>query len=93
MKRFAFAILLLAGCAKRDTVNTVTEQVETVLFRTELRHAGCKGFWRASGYPERITAYGIDKSVWPHVCSACGQTNRLYDARWPQFRREWRTVK
>lgn len=72
-----------------------TEQVECVTFRTRLRHQGCvsNGFLNAYGQPERITAYGIDKSVWPHRCDGCGFTNTIYDANWPQFRREWRAVK
>ena len=95
MKRFAFAVLLLAGCSARDTGNTVTEEVEAVWFRTRLRHAGCpsNGFLNAYGQPTRITAYGIDKCVWPHRCDGCGFTNTIYDAQWPKFRREWRAVK
>lgn len=95
MKRFAFAALLLAGCSARDTGNTVTEEVEAVMYRTRLRHAGCpsNGFLNAYGRPERITAYGIDKCVWPHKCDGCGYTNTIYDAQWPQFRREWRAVR
>ena len=74
---------------------TLTERVEQVVWRTELRHAGCPqgGFWRASGPPRKIEAYGIDKWVHLHVCSGCGATNEIYDARWPQFRQEWRAVK
>ena len=93
MKRFAFAVLLLAGCSERDTI---TEKVELVTYRTRLRHAGCpskNGFMNVCGQPERITAYGIDKCVWPHKCDRCGYTNRIYDAQWPKFRREWRAVK
>ena len=95
MKRFAFAVLLLAGCSERDTGNTVTEEVETVTYRTSLRHEGCpsNGFMVAYGTPEKITAYGIDKFIWPHRCDGCGFTNTIYDARWPKFRREWRAVK
>ena len=73
----------------------ISEEVEAVTYRTRLRHAGCvsNGFWNAYGRPARITAYGIDKYVWPHRCDGCGATNTVYDASWPQFRREWRAVK
>jgi len=80
---------------KSPAGETLTERVEQVVWRTELRHAGCPqgGFWRASGPPRKIEAYGIDKWVHLHVCSGCGATNEIYDARWPQFRQEWRAVK
>ncbi len=95
MKRFLFLAMLLAGCSARDTGNTVTEEVEAVMYRTRLRHADCpsNGFLNAYGQPERITAYGIDKCVWPHKCDGCGFTNTVYDAQWPKFRREWRVVR
>lgn len=88
-------IFSLSGCAKRDDGNTVTEEVEAVMYRTRLRHEGClsNGFLNAYGNPERITAYGINKYVWPHKCDGCGYTNTIYDAQWPKFRREWRAVK
>ena len=88
-------IFSLSGCAKRDDGNTVTEEVEAVTYRTRLRHADCpsNGFLNAYGTPERITAYGINKYVWPHKCDGCGFTNTIYDAQWPKFRREWRVVK
>lgn len=88
-------IFSLFGCVKRDDGNTVTEEVEAVMYRTRLRHECCpsNGFLNAYGQPERITAYGINKYVWPHKCDGCGYTNTIYDARWPQFRREWRAVK
>lgn len=95
MKRIALLALLLAGCSARDTSNTVTEEVEVVMYRTRLRHECCpsNGFLNAYGKPERITAYGINKYVWPHKCDGCGYTNTIYDAQWPKFRREWRAVK
>lgn len=73
----------------------VTEEVRQVFFRTEKLHDGCLkgGFLRVCGQPERIEAYGINKAVWPHRCSGCGQTNMIYDARWPQIKAEWRAVK
>ena len=73
----------------------ITEEVELVTYRTRLYHAGCpsNGFMNAYGQPERITAYGIDKFIWPHRCDGCGFTNTIYDAQWPKFRREWRAVK
>ena len=81
--------------ATAPSIDTLTERVEQVVWRTELRHAGCSqgGFWRASGPPRKIEAYGIDKWIHLHVCSGCGATNEIYDARWPQFRQEWRAVK
>jgi len=74
---------------------TIEEEVEAVMYRTRLRHEGCpsNGFLNAYGKPERITAYGIDKCVWPHKCDGCGFINTVYDAQWPKFRREWRAVK
>ena len=73
----------------------ITEEVDAVTYRTRLRHDGCvsNGCWNAYGQPSRITAYGIDKYVYPHRCDGCGSTNTIYDASWPQFRREWRSVK
>jgi len=73
----------------------VTEEVEAVMYRTRLFHPGCvsNGCWCLNGQPRKITAYGIDKCVWPHRCDGCGQTNEIYDAQWPKFRREWRAVK
>lgn len=84
-----------AVMAGHDAQGHVTEEVEAVTYRTRLRHAGCpsNGFLNAYGRPERITAYGIDKNVWPHKCDGCGYTNTIYDAQWPQFRREWRAVR
>lgn len=74
---------------------TIEEEVEAVMYRTRLYHPGCvsNGFWCVSGQPRKITAYGIDKCVWPHRCDGCGATNEIYDAQWPKFRREWRAVK
>jgi hypothetical protein len=91
----ALIILALSGCSERDTGNTVTEEVEAVMYRTRLFHPGCasNGCWCVSGQPRKITAYGIDKYVWPHRCDGCGSTNEIYDAQWPKFRREWRAVK
>ncbi len=88
-------IFSLFGCVKRDDGNTVTEEVEAVMYRTRLLHECCpsNGFLNAYGQPERITAYGINKYVWPHKCDGCGYTNTIYDAQWPKFRREWRAVK
>ncbi len=95
MKRFAAAVLLLAGCSASDKGLTLTEEVEMVTYRTSLRHEGCpsNGFMVAYGTPEKITAYGINRYIWPHRCDGCGYTNTIYDARWPKFRREWRVVK
>lgn len=99
-KVLALAVLLavfVGGCAQKcgDDGKTVRECVERVTYRTELRHPGCvsNGFWRAYGVPQVIEAYGIDKSMWPHKCSGCGETNVIYDARWPKFESEWRAVK
>ena len=80
--------------AKKDG-STITEKVELVTYRTRLFHSGCvsNGCWCLNGQPRKITAYGIDKCVWPHRCDGCGQTNEIYDAQWPKFRREWRIVK
>jgi hypothetical protein len=72
---------------------TVTERVEQVFFRTEMPHRGCSGKWRVCGKPGKIEAYGIDKFVWPHCCSACGQTNMIFNDRWPKIKAEWRVVK
>lgn len=85
----------LPSFSAKPVDDKVTEEVEAVTYRTRLRHAGCpsNGFLNAYGRPERITAYGIDKNVWPHKCDGCGYTNTIYDASWPQFRREWRAVK
>jgi hypothetical protein len=81
---------------KQNADGTVTERVKQVIWRTEKPHDGCpsNGFLRAvPGQPERITAYGIDKFIWTHVCSGCGETNRIYDACWPKFRTEWEVSK
>ena len=95
MKRFAAAVILLAGCSASDKGLTITEEVEQVVYRTSLRHEGCpdNGFMVSYGQPDRITAYGINKCIWKHRCDGCGYTNTIYDARWPQFRQEWRMVK
>ncbi len=79
----------------KDDADTVTEEVEMVTYRTSLRHEGCpsNGFMVAYGTPEKITAYGINRCIWPHRCDGCGFTNRIYDAHWPKFRQEWRAVK
>jgi len=71
------------------------ERVELITWRTELPHVSCpsNGAWQVSGQPRQITAYGIDKAVWPHRCAGCGATNEIYDATWPKFEREWRSVK
>lgn len=87
------------GCTrgKDDGGVFVTEQVERKIWRTEMRHEGCpnNGFWRwiAQGKAERIDAYGIDKFMWPHKCSGCGETNSFYDVRYPKFSNEWVRVK
>ena len=75
--------------------NGQSERVELVTWRTQLPHEGCasNGCWCLNGQPRKITAYGIDKCVWPHRCDGCGATNEIYDAQWPRFRREWRAVK
>lgn len=90
-----FAVLSGSKRTAKDDADTVTEEVEIVTHRTRLRHEGCvsNGFMNAYGNPEKITAYGINKYVWPHKCDGCGFTNTIYDAHWPQFRREWRVVK
>ena len=99
MKKIMTAVFLsaiLSGCsARRVAESTVTEEVEAVMYRTRLHHPGCvsNGFWNSYGHSRKITAYGINKCVWPHRCDGCGATNEIYDARWPQFRREWRAVK
>ena len=88
-------IFFLSVFSTTPNDTTLTERVEQVVWRTELRHAGCPhgGFWRASGPPRKIEAYGIDKWIHLHVCSGCGATNEIYDARWPKFRQEWRAVR
>lgn len=85
----------LPSFAANPADSKVSERVEMVTYRTRLPHAGCvsNGCWNAYGTPARITAYGIDKHVWPHKCDGCGATNTVYDASWPKFRREWRVVK
>lgn len=86
------AAIATRGCQKKDGTS-LRERVELVTWRTELKHEGCKGFWRCSGAPRRVESYGIDKAIWPHTCSVCGSTNEIYDARWPKIEQEWRAVK
>ena len=80
-----------------DDTDTITEQVEQITHRIQLRHVGCAedGYWERCGAAERIEGDGVFKDVYlyPHKCSGCGATQTLYNVSYPQFRREWRVVK
>lgn len=60
-------------------VDGYRERVELITWRTQNPHLGCasNGFWQVSGQPRQITAYGIDKAVWPHRCAGYGVTHAM----------------
>lgn len=82
----------------RGDGTTLSERVELVHTRTRLRHKECSGagFWECCGRATKIEAggvFGSDVHLWPHKCSGCGQTNTLFNVRYPQIKSEWRVVR
>lgn len=87
-----------AAMKARVSGETLTERVELVHTRTRLRHKECSGagFWECCGRATKIEAggvFGSDVHLWPHKCSGCGQTNTLFNVRYPQIKSEWRAVR
>lgn len=81
----------------KDAADTITEQVEQIMYRVQLKHVGCvaNGNWERCGEAQRVEGGDVFKNVclYPHKCSGCGATQTMFNVSYPQFRREWRVVK